>query len=678
MKNKFLSKTLLQTFIIILIPLLFFILSLITLKDYGISWDEPAHFFRGQAFLNFFLTGNTDYSNLKYNSKTSYYQEPSLTASYFFKVDGGHPPLNGIMAALTNYLFYQKLSIMGDIEAHHLFNILCATFLVLITIIFTTQYYGLFAGIIAGLSIASYPLLFSEGHFNIKDPAETAFFTATIWTFWNAIKSNNWRWMLASSIFFGVSLGTKFNILFLPFILIPWYSVYILNHSENPFRYLSHIPKKISLALLAYPIIVFIIFFGSWPYLWQDLYHNTLSVFVYYKDIGIGSGQTNYHILNGFNLFPITWIIITTPPIVLILGTIGFFTILINMIKRLNDSYFTGLLLLLWLAVPIIRVTMPHSSLYGGIRQIMEFIPALCILTGIGAVSLVQLSIKLFGNNQNSKLIFKVLLFIAFIPHILVMFKLHPNENVYFNSLIGGIKGAQQLDIPYWGNSFGNAYLQTANWLNQNAPIGSHVALIQGTATNIPKIYFRNDINFSNSFWSGIDRTGEYLVDLTHQGYRQAYPFVWDYLDTVLIPVYEVNVEGVTIAKIWKNDMAHSKPQFINEKKLEIKNVSVKSNILEISFKKQYSLAKLILEYTPSGECVKMESGLIETSLDGIKWFQEPEKIGDQQVVYYNSLEDRKITFIFSARKASYLRIIADSDKSCVLQNYSLKLTGFE
>src|SRR3989344_8774328 len=47
--------------------ILFFILlviKLLILKDYGINWDEPAHYLRGQAYLRFFLTGKDSYSDL--------------------------------------------------------------------------------------------------------------------------------------------------------------------------------------------------------------------------------------------------------------------------------------------------------------------------------------------------------------------------------------------------------------------------------------------------------------------------------------------------------------------------------------------------------------------------------------------------------------------------------------
>src|SRR6266478_8397197 len=138
---------------IFLVSLIFFIFSFITLSDYGINWDEPLHFNRGQAYLRFYLTGKKDYldipqypklagdsdymgregeQDLYLNSKISsippnssyrrsYYQSDVFNYGYFIKNDGyGHPPTNDILAAVFNNIFYHKLGVLGDIESYHL------------------------------------------------------------------------------------------------------------------------------------------------------------------------------------------------------------------------------------------------------------------------------------------------------------------------------------------------------------------------------------------------------------------------------------------------------------------------------------------------------------------------------------------------------------------------------
>ena len=148
-------------FLVFVVPLLFLIIGFLTLSDYGINWDEPFHFLRGQAYLNFFFTGKKDYSSLSpypkvkgilpdsqkgkvheelakefypkgfLNEWRSYYQDDSYTFDDIIKLENGHPPINGIIASFTNYVFFQRLHILGDIESYHFFEVFVSFLIVL-------------------------------------------------------------------------------------------------------------------------------------------------------------------------------------------------------------------------------------------------------------------------------------------------------------------------------------------------------------------------------------------------------------------------------------------------------------------------------------------------------------------------------------------------------------------
>jgi len=668
-------KRLIKYSVLVFLPLLFFVVSLLTLQDYGISWDEPIHFFRGQAYLNYFLSGDANYTNLLSNNNRSYYEDPSQSAAYFFLNDSGHPPVNDELAALSNYIFFQKTRILGDIESYHLFNITVSTLLVVVVVVFSYETYGLVASVVSGFALSTYPLFFSEGHFNIKDPAETAFSSLCIFAFWKSVTKNlNWKWLILSIVSFALALGTKFNVLFLPFILLPWLIFYFIKNREI-FSVKKLIKSKLFiLILILAPVIVAAIFFGTWPYLWQNPLNNLFNIVKYYVDIGTnGLGQPSYLLPKGFNIFPIYWISITTPPVVLVLTTLG----IIYSLTKLKEKSYVLLLWLLWLLVPILRVSLPKTSIYGGIRQIMEFIPAMALLSGVGANWMVNIVVRHIKANR---LFTAVLIILLFVPHIIFMVRLHPNENVYFNSLVGGLSGAQKNNVPYWGNSFGNAYLQAVNWLNKNASAGSKLALIQGTATNVPQLYIGPNISYSNSFWSGVNRKGEYLLELTHQGNQIAYLYVWDYVNTVLNPVYEVKVDGVAIAKIWKNDIEHSKNDYKNETNLPIKRITVDNGHLETELMNEYPLARIMVTFNPgqSIHCDPFKNGTVEISSDGTKWTTMEEKIPDIQTGKQPSLINNNLNYIFSAYKAKYVRISTLSPGSCLAVKPQVVIRGFK
>ncbi len=355
MKKKILTKGL-----PFLLAIIFFLVGLITLSDYGINWDEPDHFMRGQAYLRYFFTGKKDYQGLPRQFRRSIYQNDFYTLANWYKDDSGHPPLGDILAATTNWIFYQKLGILGDIESYHLFEVLTGAILVLVVSLFAQETYGVFAGLIAGLSLALYPLFLGESHFNIKDPVETCFFGLTIWSFWKAIKSQSPKWMISSAIFCGMALGVKFNIIFVPLIILPWLFARGIKRSFS---------KKILKSLFFYPLVSFGIFFISRPYFWSDPFNHTLEIIKYYQSIGLQQNfqPPNFYIL-GFNTYPLQAVIFTTPLVILFFSLIGIIACFF-LFKKEKEK--TSFLWLLWLVVPILRVTVPKTSIYGGVRQIM-------------------------------------------------------------------------------------------------------------------------------------------------------------------------------------------------------------------------------------------------------------------------------------------------------------------
>jgi len=643
--------------LLLAIPLLFLLFQILTIKDYGISWDEPIHFTRGQAYLQYFLKGEKDYKN--FNGTRSYFQDDSQNGYYFLENDSGHPPINDIFAALTNKIFYQKLHIVGDIEGYHLFNIICSTILVFVIIAFTYQTLGIIPAVFSGIIVSTYPFLFAESHFNIKDPPQAAFYALTIWLFWMSLKKFDWRLLLGSLIACGLSLGMKLNILFLPFILIPY--LFLKFRKSIP-----KIPRSYLMLLIFSPLIVFFIFLIFWPFLWQDLVGNLLKVFEYYKQIGTGASyQSKYLLPGGFNIYPLFWIIATTPPSILIFLLIG----LVSYFYKNNSKEKYEYLWLIWFLVPILRVSIPGSSIYGGIRQIFEFFPAMILISSKGFLIFINTLIKIMKKRSIVIGTISLLLILFFNAKILIDY--HPNQNVYFNLLVGGLKGAKEKNIPYWGNSFGNAYLQAIKWINNNVENNSKLALIQGTGTNLPKIQLRKDIYFSNLNWSGIYRSGEYLVELTHQDPMKMYPYAWNYVDNFLIPVHEIKVDGVAIAKVWKNSFENTKEQVkLNEVSLEFSFAKNMDEIL-IDLKEEKILTRIYF-YIYKKNCGRNNAKIL-TSTDKVNWLKEEEDIPVEQVTVKENNNDL-VPYFFAGTKARFIKIIPFDKDSCLFNTGSARI----
>ncbi len=659
----------------------FFIAAFLTLGNYGPSWDETIHFRRGQAYLHYFLTGQKTYNLPNYNlqgtqgdpqnvpfPRRSFYQNDIQNGEYFLNYDIGHPPLNDELAAFLNYIFYQKLGIMDDLSSHHLFNILASSLLVFAVVFLAQKYWGFSPSLVAFLALVSYPLFWAESHFNIKDPPETAFFSLTILSFILSLEKKSVKWLVIATVFFALGLGTKLNILFLPFILLP----YLLINREK----YKGFKKRYFITFALAPLIVSIVFVSCWPYLWQDIPQRLLSIATYYKEIGtISKYQPEEFFVLGFNTYPIKWIIFTTPPLVLVLTAVGIVSAWINR-NRWNRI---TILLLLWIFIPILRVTVPGTTIYGGVRQILEFLPALVLICTLGAWQISQwfrASIKIF-------LLTKILIVIMFLWPLFLIFKLHPYQNVYFNFLIGGLKGAYQRDFPAWGNSLGGAYKGGIDWINANAQMGAKLTLIQGTPSNVPPLFLRRDINYLADgsidpkfyHFSGINRDGEYIMELNFNDSGRDFHYTWEYVENFLQPVYELKVDSVPILKIWKNDLEHTENEFkLNEKQYKGVQTTLAGREIKINLQDVSIVSRLLILFK-NKDCNLNMSGFIETSLDGDSWQREQDIFPQYQAYRRLNLTDSKLEYFFAGRKLKYIRVIPSTPDQCILNYSEVKIT---
>lgn len=681
-------------FLLVIVPLVFFFIKLLTLSDYGISWDESFHFQRGQAYLHYFLTGEKDFLALpaypklmgdsdfmgrtgeqdiylvaeksidipEVKTRRSYYQSDVFTFSFLTSgFDGGHPPISDILSAFFNYIFYQKLGIVGDIEAYHLFEISISSLLILAVGIFVRQNFGLLPALTASLSLALYPLFFAESSFNIKDPPETAFFGISIISFYFGIARKNWLLLLLSALVTGFALGTKFNALFLPLIILPWF---FYKFVQREFI----LGKGTNLALLSFPLIVVGIFFVFWPLLWQNSVENFIKILTYYRNIGVGitPGMESY-IINGFNTYPLFWVFNTTPIPILVLSLLGFVYSCLPFFRKKSDASF---LVMLWVLVPIIRVSLPNTNVYGGVRQVMEFIPPFAILSGMGLHFLMR-----YFYFPKEWLILVLFLSFSFVGWELA--RIHPNENVYFNQLIGGLPGAVQKNVPSWGNSYGNVYMQGVAWLNENAEQNSKLGLPITNMVNVPRIKLRPDIYFSNEYISGFNRSGEYVMEMAHDWPPKKW-FGFLYHDTFLEPVHEVKVDGVSLLKIWRNDLTHTRAGFNGEKKYTVDSFNVKDSTISSKLDEEVALTRLEIKHE-NEDCDKRQvGGYIRLSTDGVNWAQEPETIDYPQIpLKWLGRDENNFVLLFPARRAKFIFLDTQNPKSCILKVSEINYRGF-
>lgn len=650
----------------ILAALFFFVVGIASLSHYGLNIDEPIHFIRGQGLLHFFLTGQERYSEEDLTgSRVTTWKLQQYNGSFWIKGDSGHPPLNGILAALSNKIFYEKLGIMGDLESYHFFEVAVSSLLILLVYAIVRRKYGIFAGIISALSLGLYPLFLGESRFNIKDPIEATFFAFTIFFFYlGAEKKSGWYFFL-SSFFCALALSTKFNIIFLPFIIVPYLLVrYFKVIMRLNFAALKNVPIGVYVSLVFYPIIVFVIHFATRPYLWTDPVNRFMNIIKYYQGIGTGTFYQADFVVNGWNLYAPFFIGISTPLVILFFSIIGMIAS-IFIFRKEKDKF--SFLILLWFMLPILRAMWPGFSIYSGVRQIMEYVPAMAILSGIGTSYLVKGLIFRFSSGREFKIfnfklplltfIFEVLIILLFLPIAFKLISLHPNENVFINPLVGGLKGAVERRIPGAGETMGNVYLQGIWWLNNNAEENARYHLPVGLASNLPSMFARKDLKLGN-YSSEIRRKGEYMLEMISVDFPPP-RYNFEYLNNLLFPVYEVKVDGTVLLKVWKNDKDHAKPGFQTEETVEVKDVQFDKDMgtITISLPEVFKLSNIDVEYTTQG-CMPIERAQVLLSQNGITF-------KDIEYWFPSYANQKSISYPVAGRLARYINFEIQTIPAC-------------
>jgi hypothetical protein len=146
----------------------------------------------------------------------------------------------------------------------------------------------------------------------------------------------------------------------------------------------------------------------------------------------------------------LTWLLITTPVMILGLLTVG-----LAKIKSLSKNPLF-LLSFISLTVNLGLYFALQPVIYNALRHFLFILPAIAMIAAIAFLNLLE---KLKGNYKYA-LILLVVLNAGTVLYSYVM--LHPYQYIYFNELIGGLKGATgKYETDYWGTT----YKEAAEWL---------------------------------------------------------------------------------------------------------------------------------------------------------------------------------------------------------------------
>jgi hypothetical protein len=175
-------------------------------------------------------------------------------------------------------------------------------------------------------------------------------------------------------------------------------------------------------------------------------------------------------------------------------------------------------LLLLGVSVPLLREAAPRTRYFDSNRHFIEYVPVLCALAGAGAnglaTALRAVAERFRVSRRTTSASLALAGAVALGCLVWPVAEYHPYEVTYFNSLVGGLGGAQRLPVfveqtkdgprpmggegDYWYSTTREAialakpYLPEKHLLGSCGPYGSQLDMNRGDVPLVATIEHRN------------------------------------------------------------------------------------------------------------------------------------------------------------------------------------------
>jgi hypothetical protein len=214
----------------------------------------------------------------------------------------------------------------------------------------------------------------------------------------------------------------------------------------------------------------------------------------------------------------------------LLLIAVGIVLAVVHLVRRRPFSE-TVLILLIWFFLPAAYVVSRQPSIYNNFRQLLFILPPAFVLAG--------LAVEWIFRRVRSPIARIGLAGLILLPGILGIVRLHPYEYVYYNSTVGGVRGAAgRFELDYWCTSYREAMEQ----VNREAPANARIAV--GPPVSAARTFARADLHVDDPY-----AFDEPLLTLVCDARRGS-----SGIDLSRPVAYRVMVDVVDLAKVLRND----------------------------------------------------------------------------------------------------------------------------
>ncbi|MBS13998.1 MAG: hypothetical protein CME19_20680 [Gemmatimonadetes bacterium] len=426
--------------IIAALGLVYAVIVAVTHRDYGINLDEMLHVDYGRSVVDWYLSGFTVRHIFSYTNIWLYgglYDTIVHLITLLVPYDLYH----------TRHLVNAAVGFVGVLGAYELAK----------TIGKSPR-----AGLIAACMLLLVPRYYGHVLFNHKD---IPFAVGYVWSLCLILKSMGTfpRVPLKTAVLTGVAIGATCGIRIAGAVLGLYYLLAVVFIVRPDWRSLDWRACCRTLAITG--VVVWALMIVCWPWVHANPLIRPFLALSMISDFpfnisALFEGQVYLSSDVPWYYAP-KWLLIGLPEFLLV----GVVLAGIEALRRKTaDRYLIfGLFGALF---PVVYVVLTDAALYNGMRHLLLVVPPLCAVAAIATD-------RLIDRGQQSSHVTLAIVVLSALLTLVDSIRLHPNQYVYFNRLLGGglASAASRYDTDYFGNSHGAGI----KWLDANTDPGTTV-----------------------------------------------------------------------------------------------------------------------------------------------------------------------------------------------------------
>jgi len=420
-----------------------------TFRDYGVTWDEDVHNQYGILVLDYYLSLFQDRRCLDWLDLFNYGAAFDMSAAALNRVSG-----LGIYE--TRHLLNGLVGILGIAGCWKLGRCLG----------------GPRAGFMAAVLLLAIPNWYGQ---MFNNPKDIPFAAAMVWSLCYIVRIIPFlprpplalvvKLGIAAGFAMGVRIGGLLALCYLG-LLLTLFLLWRASEIRSLKLLLADGWNLLHRVAVPAGVIAFAVMLLFWPWAQVDPVHHPLAALANFsKEI------FPYPTLFAGKYYPATdlpwsylpvFIVLALPELILLLlaaGVLMAWPAFQGVPGARRRERFLGHFMVAFAAIfPIVYAIAIHAVLFDGMRHFLFVLPPLSALAGATASYLLP-------RLRPRGLVYAALgLYGAW--HASIMLRLHPDEYVYYNALVGGPAGAQGLfKLDYWGNSYREAVLGLTDYL---------------------------------------------------------------------------------------------------------------------------------------------------------------------------------------------------------------------